>query len=103
MLVPRSLPKELYIKLLHLYVENTELEIDQIFQLYDDKNYDKVKDLAHKIKGSSATVGATIVSSVALSIEEAIKSENFQVEKELQELKNQFFLLKEYLDANYFS
>jgi len=61
-------------QILSIYITDVTKDISQLTALIDGDNYEQIRRLAHKIVGSSKTVGAIKVSAIAEEIEE--KAEN---------------------------
>jgi HPt (histidine-containing phosphotransfer) domain-containing protein len=74
---------------LSIFIKNADKEILELTENYKEKNLTKVKSLAHKLRGSSITVGLKKISSIAQKIEEK------PTEKDIKKLKTEFLLIKE--------
>lgn len=76
-------------RLISLYRDTMPQELEQVHQFVDKGQFSDVSKLAHKIKGSSGSLGAVQVASVAESIEMAGRDEDTVKLKMLaQELTN---------------
>ena len=61
-------------ELLKDYIVDTRSKLEQMFKVLEDKNLKKLSELAHTLKGSSYTVGASQVGDESLGIELSAKN-----------------------------
>jgi two-component system, sensor histidine kinase and response regulator len=62
-------------ELVDIFIEDAQLRIREIRQALDASNFDDLGKTAHKLKGSSANLGAVGVSSMAKTLEELGKQQ----------------------------
>lgn len=78
---------------LGIFIKNAQKEIEDVFQNFETKNFNQLKSVAHKLAGSSITVGLETFSSKAKKIE--LKNEKKITTKELEDLKKEYLLIVE--------
>jgi PAS domain S-box-containing protein len=66
------------IELLKDFVIDTQSKLGQMKEMLDEKNFKKLSELAHTLKGSSYTVGATSVGDESLGIELSAKNNDIE-------------------------
>ncbi len=80
------------------FMENRFEEIEELKGLVEEKDYEKIEDLGHAIKGTGGGYGFDLVTELGLEIEEAARAEDKEKIKELI-LKLEDFL--ENVEINY--
>jgi HPt (histidine-containing phosphotransfer) domain-containing protein len=84
-----------------LYLKNAKELVEGIEKDYQANNMEVMRKRAHKLKGSSMTVGATSVREKAHAIEDAIKANAPVSEAMVADLKKEFDALKQALKEKY--
>ncbi len=81
--------RENYNNVLKTYYEETSVNIDKAFELFNNNDLKNFKVIVHGIKGSSRIVGFSEISDKALALENAAKEENIDF---ISENINEFVL-----------
>lgn len=82
--------EELYLSIITMYVEQVEEYLPQLIKAVSDNNLTDYGNLAHSIKGASASVGAETVQQLAAQLEQAGKQQNTS---EIEQHHEQFMAL----------
>ena len=88
-------PEEVFKEALSIFVK----DYDSCFEALNEKDLNEVKKLLHKIKGSSAVIGANELNTVANKLE--LKINQASLEECLEELRNNYQRLKSYINRTY--
>jgi len=87
--------KELLNELLRMFIEDSEKSIEKIEEAIKEKDYEKLRETAHRIKGASGNLGLTSIYDICLSLENMGKKRDILGADELLEkLKNSISSLK---------
>lgn len=73
----------LLLKVANMFLDTCSEHIVIMNEALDESNYTKIAKEAHKIKGTSANIGACVVSSRAMLLEKSAQEENLKLVKEL--------------------
>lgn len=65
-------------ELLRLYLDDTQTQLQQLWQVVDCQDFYQIEQLAHHIKGSSASVGANRLEQLAEALEQQAKQAQAQ-------------------------
>lgn len=76
-------PPGLLDKVIDLFLEDAPKHIAELQAALQDKNSDILRAISHKIRGSADVLGTTSISALAMAVEEAAKSGNFEQANEL--------------------
>ncbi len=79
--------------LIPLFKEETKKNIDLLKKAIEEKNFEQISTIAHKIKGSGGSYGFMKLSEIAKQIEFSSKNE-----KNIEQIKKQFEDLKDFFD-----
>jgi len=91
--------KEFQQKLLAVYLERTDQDFSQIQQAITDQDFTSLEQYAHRLKGSSANVGATIISQLAYQLENATQQQNLSLCTQLiKKIEQNLGTLKAYIE-----
>ncbi|SKB13225.1 putative Histidine kinase [Planktothrix sp. PCC 11201] len=91
--------KEFQQKLLKVYIERSEQDFIEIQAALTAKNFTILQQYAHRFKGSSANVGATIISQLAEQLENAIQQENITLcSEQVAKIQHNLGTLKVYIE-----
>ncbi len=74
-------------ELIPMFLENRSQNINELRELMEEKKFDEIENLGHKIKGSGGGYGFDRVTDLGRAIEKAAAEEKFD---ELQELIDEF-------------
>lgn len=69
----RGQPNVLH-KIMSLYLTSSQTQVTQLQQSLQEQRYDAIRDLAHTLKSSSATLGAHRLAALAKELEEACRT-----------------------------
>lgn len=69
--------RELLTKVLIMFVNTHKADSDKLKALFDQQEFVQLQAMAHKLKGSSASIGAKKVSSAASQLEKLCKEKNY--------------------------
>ncbi len=83
---------------LAVFLKNATIEIDSLNKAFTNKEYIDVARLAHKLRGSSISVGLEDFSKQAKLIEQEIKSNEAVADKEIQKLNSLFKQVQEHIN-----
>ncbi|TAO00209.1 MAG: response regulator [Phormidium sp. SL48-SHIP] len=87
-------------RLLQAFVDATQTDLENLRAIVDDQDGDRITEIAHRLKGAAANVGATVMSEQSADLEQAAKEQNFeQVESYLQRLLEQWQQIKQFLET----
>ena len=90
--------RELLVELFDIYVPDSEGKIKGLNEAVKNKEYEKIKSLAHSLKGASGNISAKKLQASFLKIEELGKTQDLSNAWEiLSEIENQFFEVKAYI------
>ncbi len=90
--------KEFEQKLLAVYMERTETDLVKIHQAIAERDFSTIVQQAHRLKGSSANVGATLLTQVATQLETAAKQQDLsQCAKWISTLEPNLKNLKQFI------
>ena len=88
--------KELLLELLDIFQEDFVGKRKALTQALQEKDAQKIKELAHSIKGASGNISAKAMHANCLKIEQMARENNLtQIESLLLDLNGQFEALKE--------
>ncbi len=80
-----------------LYIEQTDKDLQQLKALIPEKKIDKVKDLAHSIKGASLNLELNCISETAQKIENCVMGNSWsEVVNLFEEINNEFIRIKSF-------
>jgi len=85
--------KELLNELMNMFYEDSKAKLLEIEKAVKNKDYEKVRELAHAIKGAAANIGLTEVYNICLELE------NMAKRKDLSESAHLYSELKENIEA----
>ena len=85
--------KDLLNELLSMFYEDSRLKLKEIERAIKDRDYEKVRELAHTIKGASSNIGLTEIYEICLELE------NMAKKKDLSGADNLYSKLKENIEA----
>jgi CheY-like chemotaxis protein/HPt (histidine-containing phosphotransfer) domain-containing protein len=85
-----SLDENLVVELIDLYLENGVRQVNEIKAAAAGKSEDLVKELAHALKGSSLTMGASLVAKPCAELEQANIGNSNEVAELVQKLESAF-------------
>jgi CheY-like chemotaxis protein/HPt (histidine-containing phosphotransfer) domain-containing protein len=85
-----SVDSDLVIELIDLYLENGARQVNEIKAATARKSENLVKELAHALKGSSLTMGASLVAKLCAELEQADFRNSNEVAELAQELEKAF-------------
>lgn len=87
-------------RLLQAFIEATQTDLETLKACLDDRDGDRLTEIAHRLKGAAANVGATVMSDQSATLEQAAKDQNFeQVESHLKALLEQGRQIKEFMET----
>jgi HPt (histidine-containing phosphotransfer) domain-containing protein len=87
--------KEFFKELVELFIQDTPKQFVLLKNAYDNKDADKIRQLAHTIKGSAGNFGASSLQKVALSLEQAAQTGNLsKIEHLVDAVEMEFEILK---------
>ncbi|MDP1947536.1 MAG: response regulator [Nitrospirota bacterium] len=69
----RGQPNVLH-KIMSLYLASSQTQVDQLRESLPEQRYDAIRDLAHTLKSSSATLGAHRLAALAKELEDACRT-----------------------------
>lgn len=84
-----------------VYLKNAKQLVEGIEKDLANQNFEVMRSRAHKLKGSSLTVGASAVREVAHAIEDRIKSSQPVEAEQVSKLKESFGQLTQLLKEKY--
>ncbi|VXD12987.1 putative Histidine kinase [Planktothrix serta PCC 8927] len=91
--------KDFQQKLLRVYLDRTDQDFSQIRQAIADQDFVSLQQYAHRLKGSSANVGATIISQLAYQLENATQQQNISLCSQLvTNIEHNLETLKTYIE-----
>lgn len=91
--------KDFQQKLLAVYLDRTHQDFSQIEIAISDQDFATLRQYAHRLKGSSANVGATIISQLAYQLENATQQQNLSLcSKLIRKIEQNLETLKVYID-----
>ncbi|WRH66501.1 MAG: response regulator [Planktothrix sp. GU0601_MAG3] len=91
--------KEFQQKLLKVYMERSEQDFVEIQAAITAQNFTVLQQYAHRFKGSSANVGATIISQLADQLENAIQQENIALcSEQVAKIQDNLEILKVHIE-----
>lgn len=94
-----TMGEEDFAELIPAYLESTDSNISQLLQLNHSGHLKELERLAHSIKSSSATIGATELSRLANQMEQLVRSESTEnVDDIIKNLKHEFMPLSQILN-----
>lgn len=85
--------KSFYAELTPDYLEDRKQELDDITNLIDSNDFEKIKDKFHQISGSAGSYGLNIISDIASNIED------LSIGKDADKIKQSYLLYKESLTS----
>lgn len=91
---------DLISQILSIYLIDGKLDIEELKQAHKDKNFDLASKKAHKLTGSSKTVGAINVAEIAEELEVLYKSNSNQNDLLVKKLEELFEEVKEHIEKN---
>lgn len=74
---------KLYNKVLLQFYEDNKINISLIKDFLDNKSYNEARDLIHKMKSSSGSIGATLLLNICNQFQNALESRNIEEIKKL--------------------
>ncbi|MCB9973503.1 MAG: response regulator [Rhodospirillales bacterium] len=84
-------------ELLSLFKEQAELSLETLTEYCRDGEQVEWKKAAHKLKGSAANLGASDLAAVCATAEQALSASQFDKEKHLQDIRQNYDLLIAYI------
>jgi len=81
-----NLGKDTLNKMLNLYIEQSNVYLQDIKHALDESSQSLWQEHCHKMKGASASVGCSSVNGLLITMEKSIEDENIK-RKNLQQLK----------------
>jgi len=84
-----------------LYLKNASNLIDNMMKDLSSGNNEVLRQHAHKLKGSSMVVGAVELKNLAGQIEDSVRENKPLDSASIQQLRQQFQVLAEYLKKRY--
>lgn len=91
--------KEFQQKLLKVYIDRSEQDFMEIQEAIACQNFTVLYQYAHRLKGSSGNVGATMISQLAYQLEDAVEQQNITLCSELfQSIKLNLEILKVHIE-----
>jgi two-component system, sensor histidine kinase and response regulator len=83
---------ELYQQVLAEYYKENQDTADRLSLAICEKNYAEAAQIVHKVKGSSGSIGASVLYEVSVKLQKALKEENndeiLSLEEEFSDLLN---------------
>lgn len=87
-------------RLLQAFVDATEDDLKTLKAALEEQEGDRLSEIAHRLKGAAANVGATLISDQSADLEQAAKNDNFdQVESHLKALLEQWNHVKQFMQT----
>ncbi len=87
-------------RLLQAFIEATQTDLDNLRTALDDRDGDRLSEIAHRLKGAAANVGATVMAEQSADLEQAAKEQNFeQVESHMTALLQQWQHIKQFMET----
>ncbi|TVR07019.1 MAG: response regulator, partial [Phormidium sp. GEM2.Bin31] len=87
-------------RLLNAFVEATEADLTHLKNALDEQDGDRLVEMAHRIKGAAANVGATPLSEQSAALENAAKESDFEaVQTRLNELMIQWQHITQFMET----
>jgi PAS domain S-box-containing protein len=87
--------KEFFKELVELFIQDTPKQFVLLKNAYENKDADKIRQLAHTIKGSAGNFGASSLQKIALSLEQAAQTGNLsKIEHLVDAVEMEFEILK---------
>lgn len=85
-----------------LFIEHTEQRMEQLEKAVTQNNVEDVESISHSLKGSSANMGAILMSKVCNQIMESTSAGRLpeSIDDTLNELHEEFEMVKDYLNFN---
>ncbi len=68
--------KELLNELLNMFYEDSKAKLKEIKEAIENKDYEKLRELAHAVKGASANIGLTDIYEICLELENMAKKKD---------------------------
>ncbi|HEY9863907.1 MAG TPA: PAS domain S-box protein [Candidatus Obscuribacterales bacterium] len=91
--------KEFQQKLLKVYIDRSEQDFMEIQEAIASQNFTLLQQYAHRLKGSSGNVGATMISQLAYQLEDAVEQQNITLCSELfQNIQQNLEILKVHIE-----
>ncbi len=87
-----EISKEL-MDLIPLYKEETQKNLQNLMQAIENKDYEQIRSMSHKIKGSGGSYGFKRITELAKQIEDLAKTNS-----SIESIKKVYFELKDYFD-----
>lgn len=83
-----------------LFVEHVEEKLEQFQKAVKQNNLTDIESISHSMKGSSANMGAILMSQICNEIMESTQAGNLSdsINKSLGQLEKEFLLVKDYLE-----
>ena len=87
-------------RLLKAFIEATDADLETLKIALDEQDSDRLMEMAHRIKGAAANVGATLMSERSADLEAAAKENDFEaVEAHLQGLMMQWQHIHQFMET----
>jgi CheY-like chemotaxis protein len=85
-----------------LFVEHVEERLEQLHKAVKQNDLTEVESISHSMKGSSANMGAILMSRMCNEIMESTQTGNLsdQINESLDQLEKEFLLVKDYLQEH---
>ena len=91
--------KELLLELLDIFIEDYPLKIEAIRQGIQEKNFEKLRDASHSMKGASGNIAAKRINTLFVQIEQLVKMNSTDgIEDLLKSLEQAFSDFKDYTE-----
>ena len=84
-----------------LYLKNAQVLIENLQRDLQNNDLEAVRQRAHKLKGSSMVVGATVIKDISHEIEELAKDKEPIEEAKIEALRDNFNQLSDLLKQRY--
>ena len=80
--------KDLYNTILNLFIEESKDTIALLNESIEKSDYEQAKQIVHKVKGSSGTIGATLLYETSIEFQKALAEPNLEIIKHYHPIFN---------------
>lgn len=88
-------------ELLGVFTADSQINLKTLKQAIVDRDYWQTEQAAHRIKGASASIGATVVSAAAAQIEQQSLSQHFEaIDRLLQNLEAALYQIQSLIETS---
>ncbi len=89
-------------EVIKLFVEHVEQRLKQLHKAVKELNMDEIESISHSMKGSSANMGATLMSEICNEVMESTQTGNLSesINETLLRLEEEYDIVKHYLQAH---